>query len=77
VGIYTDGDLRRQISEFSLDHPIRELMHPTPHKASSDLLLADVKKLFSEERIPSIFICQNNKPIGIIHIHDLLQKGIV
>ena len=77
VGIYTDGDLRRQISEFSLDHPIRELMHAAPRKVSADLLLVEITKLFAEERIPSVFICQNNQPIGIIHIHDLLQKGIV
>jgi len=77
VGIYTDGDLRRQISEFSLDHPIRELMHSAPRKVSANLLLVEITKLFAEERIPSVFICQNNQPIGIIHIHDLLHKGIV
>jgi arabinose-5-phosphate isomerase len=77
VGIYTDGDLRRQINEFSLDYPIKDLMHQSPFKINADMLLVDVAKLFADERIPSVFICCENKPIGIVHIHDLLQKGFL
>lgn len=77
IGIYTDGDLRRQISNIDLNYPVNELMNKTPLKLDANILLAEIVKIFSEERIPSVFICEGNRPIGIIHVHDLLQKGMI
>lgn len=77
VGIFTDGDLRRHFSAANFDRPITELMHVNPHRISPDSLIADVAHLFTEKRIASVFACINDQPVGIIHVHDLLQKGFV
>lgn len=75
-GIFTDGDLRRHFhTATDLDHPIVALMHPSPAQINPDTLIADVLHLFTERRIPSVFVCIDNKPVGIVHVHDLLQKG--
>lgn len=77
-GIFTDGDLRRHFrTATDFDHPIVALMHASPVQISPDLFIADVIHLFTEHRIPSVFVCINGKPVGIIHVHDLLEKGFI
>ena len=77
IGIFTDGDLRRHISAVNLGRPINELMSETPFRVEPDALIADVTYLFTEKRIPSVFVCEKGKPVGLVHVHDLLQKGFV
>ncbi len=40
-----------------------------------DSYVIDTAKTFKNERIPSAFVIGGGKPIGILHIHDLLQRG--
>ena len=77
IGIFTDGDLRRYFTADNIERPIADLMSHSPQRVSPDALIADVTHLFTEKRIPSVFVCINNKPVGIIHVHDLLQKGFI
>lgn len=77
VGIFTDGDLRRHISAVSLERPVDEYMTRNPYRIEPDALIADVAYLFTEKRIPSVFACSAGKPVGLVHVHDLLQKGFV
>jgi arabinose-5-phosphate isomerase len=77
VGIFTDGDLRRHFSAVNIDKPITEFMHTSPQRVSPDALVADVVHLFTEKRIPSVFVCVDEKPLGIVHVHDVLQKGFI
>jgi arabinose-5-phosphate isomerase len=77
VGIFTDGDLRRHFSAANMERPVQDLMHPSPSQIDPDALIADVTYLFTEKRIPSVFACTDGKPVGILHVHDLLQRGFV
>lgn len=77
VGIFTDGDLRRHITNLDLASPISALMTPQPSQIDPDALIADVSYLFTEKRIPSVFACLDGKPVGLVHVHDLFQKGFV
>jgi arabinose-5-phosphate isomerase len=78
TGIFTDGDLRRHFQTATdLSHPIASLMHPSPEQISPEALVADVAHLFTARRIPSVFACVDDKPVGIVHVHDLLQKGFI
>ncbi len=77
IGIFTDGDLRRHIGDLDLASPVRALMTPQPYQIDPEALIADVSYLFTEKRIPSVFVCQEGKPVGLVHVHDLLQKGFV
>lgn len=77
IGIFTDGDLRRHIARLDLSACIREVMTPNPHQIDPDALIADVSYLFMDKRIASVFVCRDGKPVGLVHVHDLLQKGFV
>lgn len=77
IGIYTDGDLRRSHPDFNLSICISEIMNSSPITISSQSLVEDVAFLFTKNKIPSIFIVKDEKPIGIVHIHDLLQRGLL
>jgi arabinose-5-phosphate isomerase len=77
IGVFTDGDLRRHIDHLDLSCPISALMTRNPYQIDPDALVEDVSYLFTEKRIPSVFVCQNGKPVGLVHVHDLLQKGFV
>jgi arabinose-5-phosphate isomerase len=77
VGIYTDGDLRRGFSSALVDRPVVELMTPKPREVQAETVLADVAALFSRSRIPSVFVTENHRPIGIVHVHDLLKIGLI
>ena len=37
------------------------------------MLVGEALNLMNNKKITSLFICENKKPIGIIHIHDLLK----
>jgi arabinose-5-phosphate isomerase len=77
AGIFTDGDLRRHFCAVNIDKPITDFMHRSPQRVSPDALIADVVYLFTEKRIPSVFVCVDDQPIGIVHVHDVLQKGFI
>ena len=76
-GIFTDGDLRRNLARVDLNIPMSELMVCGPVALDPETYVNDAAKLLSSKRIPSAFVCSDGKPIGIIHIHDLLQRGFV
>ena len=79
VGIFTDGDLRRTF-EKPIDiqqTPIHELMTKTPKTIAGHLLAADALTLMETYQITSLIITdQQNKPTGIIHIHDILRAKV-
>jgi arabinose-5-phosphate isomerase len=77
VGIFTDGDLRRNLSAEILEHPIARYMSAAPSRIAPDALLADATSLMEHKRIPSIFVVQDDAIVGIIHMHDLLSRGII
>jgi arabinose-5-phosphate isomerase len=77
IGIFTDGDLRRCMHDVKMSTNISDIMNKSPLTISSDAFAEDVAYLFTKKRIPSIFIVEKNKPVGIVHIHDLLQRGLL
>lgn len=77
IGIFTDGDLRRNVSLGNLHMTIGSLMTPNPHKASPDMFISEIANLFAQNKISSVFVCEQNSPIGIIHVQDLLKKQYI
>ncbi len=69
VGIITDGDLRRHI-EQGLDHPASIFMSANPKTIAPDSLVDDALTLFEEYRITTLFVVDDGKPVGVLHIHD-------
>jgi len=82
IGVFTDGDLRRQIEQgFEvLSKPVREVMNSHPKRILHTNLAAKALQRMEEYKITSLFVFssdEDNKPVGIIHLHDLLKAGVV
>jgi arabinose-5-phosphate isomerase len=75
-GIITDGDLRRHMGDGLLSRPAHEIMTPGPKTASPDLLASAALEVINASKITALFVVENGRPVGIIHIHDLLRAGV-
>ena len=82
IGVFTDGDLRRKIEQGIevLNRPICELMSGKSKRILHTNLAAKALQRMEEHTITSLFVFdseESQKPIGIIHLHDLLKSGII
>ena len=82
VGIITDGDLRRALEkdDNTLNQQANTIMTRNPKTIAKDDLAAKALNRMEEFSITSLFILSDDgshKPIGIIHMHDLLKAGVV
>ena len=75
IGIITDGDIRRNMNPELLDKNVKEVMTRKPKTLSPNTLISKALKIMNEESITNIFITKQKKPIGIIHMHDILKKN--
>ncbi|QNT78797.1 KpsF/GutQ family sugar-phosphate isomerase [Entomobacter blattae] len=82
VGIITDGDLRRVLyTHANTLHNLtaEAVMNVAPLTITADMLAADALRIMNDPAKPvtCLFIInQNHRPMGIIHIHDLLRAGL-
>lgn len=76
TGMLTDGDLRRCLSAQILEEKAINIMTKNPKTISKDILASEAMKIMHEKKITKIFVVEDNKPIGVIHIHDLLNNGV-
>lgn len=77
VGILTDGDLRRCLSNDILNKNAVDVMTKNPKVISPESLASEAVKIMNEKKITNLFAVDNGRPVGVIHIHDCLDKGIV
>ena len=81
VGVITDGDLRRALERYDnmLEQRAAHVMSANPKGVKKGVLAASALKKMEEFSITSLFVFEGeemNRPIGIIHIHDLLKAKI-
>lgn len=79
VGIITDGDIRRMLSQFEqLDHiTAQQIMSPNPLTLDYKDMATAAAELMQEKKISQVIICENYQYFGIVHIHDLNSEGIL
>jgi arabinose-5-phosphate isomerase len=80
AGIVTDGDLRRLISRGMKDYKIeaRKIMTSKPLTIRTELLAVDALNLMEANKITMLPVTdEQGKPVGILHMHDLIQAGVV
>jgi arabinose-5-phosphate isomerase len=82
IGVFSDGDLRRNIEQGIevLNRPICELAVGKPKRILRTNLAAKSLQRMEEYQITSLFVFESEedlKPIGIIHLHDLLKAGVI
>ena len=75
-GLITDGDLRRHMDGL-LGLTAGQVMTAKPRTVGPDMLAAEALRLMNEWRITVLFVVEAGKPVGILHIHDLLRAGVV
>jgi len=75
-GVITDGDLRRHMSDALLGKTAREVMTSNPATIRPAALGAEALSLMNERSITSLFVMEDGRPVGILHIHDCLRAGI-
>jgi arabinose-5-phosphate isomerase len=79
VGAITDGDLRRHIDGL-MDHTAGEVMTPGPKKTVPPGLLASQALALMSDPAPAVtvlFVIEAGRPVGILHVHDLLRAGVM
>jgi arabinose-5-phosphate isomerase len=79
-GIVTDGDLRRAMEQTPdfMHLKARELMTESPKTVEATLSAADALTLMEKLSITSLLIIDAaRKPIGVLHVHDLLKAGLM
>ncbi len=78
IGIITDGDLRRCISQDMLNKNIAEVMTRNPKTITPDILVAEAVNTMNNtgKGITQLFVVEEEKPVGIIHLHDCLRAGV-
>jgi arabinose-5-phosphate isomerase len=79
VGVFTDGDLRRLIEKngiASLDSPVINAMTKNPRVISPDKLAVEAVRIVEEWEVSAIIIVENGKPVGMVHIHEILKAGV-
>lgn len=82
LGVFTDGDLRRLLAEGTdrLECPIGEVMHVGAKRILTYNLAAKALQVMESHKITSLFVFAHEDdqvPVGVVHLHDLLQAGVV
>ena len=76
AGIITDGDLRRKMRPDLTTSRVEDIMTPNPKVIDRDSLASEAIELLNSAKITSLIVTDANKPVGIIHLHDLLRAGV-
>lgn len=75
VGAFTDGDLRRCIAVHDLKDNIGLHMSACPFTVTRDTLASEALRLLNENAVSVLFVVEDEKLVGIVHIHDIVRAG--
>ncbi|MEK6765219.1 MAG: KpsF/GutQ family sugar-phosphate isomerase [Planctomycetota bacterium] len=78
VGFFTDGDLRRNLHKGTsfLNNAIKDVMTKNPKSITTGCLASEAYKILRVNKIDQLPVVDNNNtPIGIIDVQDLLDTG--
>ena len=73
AGIITDGDLRRCLSGNILGRESKDIMTKKPVTISNQMTVSSAISLMNNKKITSLFVLEDGKPEGIVHLHDLIN----
>lgn len=76
VGVITDGDLRRHMGADLLGARTGDIMTRKPKAVAPDMLASAALEVINASRITALFVVEKGKPVGILHVHDLLRAGV-
>jgi arabinose-5-phosphate isomerase len=76
IGIVTDGDLRRRMAPNLLELRASEVMTKGAKTIRAQLLAAEALGVMNSNNITSLFVVEDDRPVGIVRMHDCLRVGI-
>ena len=78
LGASTDGDLRRAMARTDISARVADHMSRTPVWVTPGLLAAEALRLMNDGPRPImlVFVCDEGRLVGAVHMHDLLRAGI-
>ena len=77
IGVITDGDLRRHMSDSLLARTVAQVMHSAPKTVTAGALAAEALGLMNRTAITSLFVVdEGGRPTGFLHMHDCLRAGV-
>ena len=75
IGIITDGDIRRHIGSNLMEMSVDQVMTKGPKTATPDTLVATALQTINNSAITSLMVVEGRRPVGLVHLHDLLRIG--
>ena len=76
VGMITDGDLRRHMGSDLLQARVVDIMTRKPNTLSPDMLASAALEQINSLKRTQMFVVDKGKPVGVVHVHDLLRAGV-
>ena len=79
VGIVTDGDIRRMLSKTDSIKGLtaKDIMSVNPKTIEVDCLAIDALHLMEKNKITQLLATKQGEYVGIIHLHNLIQEGLI
>lgn len=76
TGIVTDGDLRRRMSADLTTRTVADVMTAGVKALYPEALASEALHFMNEKKITNVFVVDEGKPVGVLHIHDCLRAGV-
>jgi TalC/MipB family fructose-6-phosphate aldolase len=81
AGVFTDGDLRRDLQKDGpsiLAKPLSQVGHgPTPLTISADALLYEAAQMFQKHKVDNVVVVEADRPLGLLDVQDLVRMGLL
>jgi arabinose-5-phosphate isomerase len=77
AGIITDGDLRRNMRPDLLTATVDDIMTRQPKTVPPSMLATEMLEVLNAQKITTLIVTEAGKPVGIVHLHDLLRAGVM
>ncbi len=76
AGIVTDGDLARHVDRDLASLSVDDIMTRNPKSVTPSTLAGAAIGLLEDLKISALVVVENERPVGIVHFHDLLRVGV-
>jgi arabinose-5-phosphate isomerase len=76
AGVITDGDLRRHMGKELMEATVDAVMTASPKTIRPDQLASEALQILNSSKITALIAVDLERPVGIVHFHDLLRAGV-
>lgn len=79
IGIITDGDIRRMLTDRDtfVDLSAQDIMTKNPKLIQSSTMVAEALNILEDNKITQLIVVEDKEYKGVLHLHDILKEGIL